>query len=693
VGVPEVLQLVFQHLTSDDSGASSTSRTSSSSRTTANQHLALSAACYLHRVSWSCQDVAYSVIQRVDLRRFARPPGSRLTPAKASALCRPWGQLGSIPGLTSLSVDATQAFHLLSPHHSSHYGSFVARLKRLEVDVTNIVCPVRSWGATIRAPPWPVLSSCTGLRQLRLWCRVLPVGRFDIEWMEQTLHGLAIERLELQGLDPYEWQAVWGDLELIYNGTRQGPHEYTYEPTPDYRMGWLYQLTGLKELLVEGSDHWDVWGLWAIQELLGLSSLSISISHHHYGRESYRWWPCMQPEPWPHRQRRHQELLALDWSVPASYSTLSALNHLSLSGGSKRLEPPADLGSLLPGLQELTLGAASEGQQGVFSLPAAMACLTKLSAAVNDPAALPQLQQYTSLRELTLQLPAHLELGCSINSISSLEVLCVTRQMGFWCKGWRGVQLGALAGLRSLSLQGGSGVGIAAALASAAGCSLLTQVQAVAMWTSVLPLQQSEVEQLFGVGQVGQLRDFHLTYDMFPCPAQLGVWLGQQMQLMRLCLDSMIVPEHGHPRAESLAACTGALEVLPDGLQELHLPGLSGGEVPGCLTRFMGLRKLSLGVFAAGVEQLPASLSQLQRLEWLDVSGTQVVMPQPVLGQLPLLRQVVLSSEADRDVVLRDAPHLRLQAQLCVAPARRQLSSDDSESMDDEDEDDDEEEP
>jgi hypothetical protein len=75
-----------------------------------------------------------------------------------------------------------------------------------------------------------------------------------------------------------------------------------------------------------------------------------------------------------------------------------------------------------------------------------------------------------------------------------------------------------------------------------------------------------------------------------------------------------------------------------------------------CLARLQQLQRLGLGGAAAEVQQLPAWLSTLQHLEWLDVSGTQVVTPQPVLGLPPLLRRVVLPHGSKADVVLSHAP-------------------------------------
>jgi hypothetical protein len=61
---------------------------------------------------------------------------------------------------------------------------------------------------------------------------------------------------------------------------------------------------------------------------------------------------------------------------------------------------------------------------------------------------------------------------------------------------------------------------------------------------------------------------------------------------------------------------------------------------------------------AGEVKELPDWLSQLQRLEYLDLSSTNVATPQPALARLPLLRWVVLRPAVDAAVVLSHAPHL-----------------------------------
>jgi hypothetical protein len=98
------------------------------------------------------------------------------------------------------------------------------------------------------------------------------------------------------------------------------------------------------------------------------------------------------------------------------------------------------------------------------------------------------------------------------------------------------------------------------------------------------------------------------------------------------------------------------LELLPVQLQALALPGPLG-QVPACLARLQQLTQLQLGE-EPGMLELPGWMSVLLRLEVLSIVGTGVTTPQPVLGQLPLLRAVELPVGADKELVCVHAPHL-----------------------------------
>jgi hypothetical protein len=141
------------------------------------------------------------------------------------------------------------------------------------------------------------------------------------------------------------------------------------------------------------------------------------------------------------------------------------------------------------------------------------------------------------------------------------------------------------------------------------------------------------------------LEILHLPHHVFDSPHHMSAWLAQQTTLTQLVFTrSGRVP----PAA--------ALKLLPVQLAELSLPG-GLNEVPSSFTRLQQLTQLCMGLQPA-VTQLPEWLSALQRLEGLDVSGTRVTTPQPVLGQLPLLRRLWLPNGVDEEAVCAHAPYL-----------------------------------
>jgi hypothetical protein len=449
------------------------------------------------------------------------------------------------------------------------------------------------------------------------------------------LQQLPIECLEVEGVQP-------GVLKSQEHGvTTYGvsiPPSASYEPA---EPTWLSALTGLKELRVQGAEGAGRQKGPApdVPHLSTLTKLS---------------WVGGNGQGLPAEvalltQLRHLELESS--SIGGQLSPLSSLTgitqlQVSLFSGSG---VPEQLGSWMPRLEVLRLKVDSAGE-ALASLPADLTRLTKLEAPVTSSSQLRnQLRQYTTLVELELRMGCSSDLGGSCNGLTRLEVLRLVRASSAARPGWHSLQVGALRKLRSLCLCGGGGLG--AALASATGCTQLTQLEADGP-----AMAQAEAAQLFGVGQLAQLQQLQVTYEMFPCPVQLGAWLGQQVQLTQLVLK-------GAARLAATAglASTAALEQLPAGLCELHLPGLQKQDVPACLARLRQLQRLCLSApeSATAVQQLPAWLSQLQYLEWLDVSGTMVSTPQPVLGQLPLLRRVLLPPCGTAGVVLSYAPHLR----------------------------------
>jgi hypothetical protein len=226
-------------------------------------------------------------------------------------------------------------------------------------------------------------------------------------------------------------------------------------------------------------------------------------------------------------QLRHLELNGHAW-LPASISALTAVTQLRLPGVEGEL--PAALGSWMPNLQVLGMPKPSGNNCQLYQwywstlerLPTGWSCLSVLEVAVGSSTALSQLQQYTSLKQLTLHLQRDLSLGDTLNSMSSLEVLHMTRQeTDSYSRGedvgWGGLQLGdpgPAQAAQPVAACGGSSSGMAAAIASAAGCTQLTQLQLEAEGPA---LEQAGAEQLFGVGQLAQLQQLHAA-DLWAVP-------------------------------------------------------------------------------------------------------------------------------------------------------------------------------
>jgi hypothetical protein len=543
----------------------------------------------------------------------------------AAGSCSPWALLGAAPGLRSLRLRISQAGSLLGSPHSCFQG-IAARLTRLELE--------RDSSGWVELPQ--VLAICTGLRQLWLGRSQHPYSRGVSIFPDAVsqLGQLPIEYLEVDGVYPAFWPEESGDGQ---DGLST-PGIWCYQPN---NRAWLLALPGLKELRVRGHHR----AAEPLDHLCKLTKLSWTCEH----------MGIVPPEVSLLTQLRHLELDSSRsgfGKLPTySYSSLTRVTQLQLS-----LRPhevvPEQLGDWMPSLEVLKV----HQRRGLPSLPAGLDRLTMLEAPVDSSSSelLDQLRACTTLVELRLRMGCDVDLGDSCSSLTRLEVLRLLRDATLGAPsetapGWRGLQLGALHRLRSLSLCGGSGMG--AALASAAGCTQLTQLQLEPegpLHPEGPPMQQAQAEQLFRVG-LPHLQQLRLSSQLFPYPGQLGAWLGFKAQLTRLVLA-------GNTGLVSSAA----LEQLPVGLCELQLPGLQVEAVPACLARLQQLRRLSLGARAAPVQQLPAWLSALQHLEWLDVSGTRVTSPQPVLGQLPLLRRVVLPRCSTAGVVLSHAPHLLL---------------------------------
>lgn len=197
-----------------------------------------------------------------------------------------------------------------------------------------------------------------------------------------------------------------------------------------------------------------------------------------------------------------------------------------------------------------------------------------------------------------------------------------------------------------------------ATLSSASACSQLTHLS-LGGRISQSAISAVEADRLFQTHGMAQLQDVSFGV-CHVRPEQLRAWIGQHTSLTRLFLWSN----------ESVAAVT---ESLPTSLRELHLPSSSSGELPACLLHLRNLTGLDASHW--GLCQLPSWLSELRRLQWISLSP-QVTTPQAVLGQLPLLQQVLLPLQAPpaRAVVLAHVPHL-CWAPTWLSDSRRRLYS------------------
>jgi hypothetical protein len=224
-----------------------------------------------------------------------------------------------------------------------------------------------------------------------------------------------------------------------------------------------------------------------------------------------------------------------------------------------------------------------------------------------------------------------LEVGDRLSSLVGLEelqLMCMGRDVHHGGFSWPGAQLHGLTRLRQLSVDTtgeasdywytvDSG-GAVATFATAAGCSMLTQVQLAGQ------VRSDEAAQLANIGVLPQLRQLSLRLDCLgPGMPEVRTWLAQQTALTRLTMKEW---------DEQTAA--DALLVLPPSLQHLCLEGYNCVAVPQALQRLTGLEVLTID--SNSLVQLPAWLSQLQRLHRLDCGRLSV--PQALQSKLPLLR-------------------------------------------------------
>lgn len=706
----------LQHLstkchTATPSGTSS----SSSSSPTARQQLALTAAKYVHRASRGCRAIGRSVVPHLDLTEY--PVSSLEAPGDSSddTVTLPWDFLGDAASLCSLGV-ATSQIPALLVTPGSCFSALAARLTRLEVTADEYDSeeegqqPLGAW----QLPD--LLAACTGLQQLKLWGHevdvCLPAGKAD------TLPALPITQLELGG-SAFNWAAPWVVRQLV--PTLRGLRIWSTvglqdDPVnnPKVDLSSLGALTGLRELTVEevlppGANppacEWDdgaAWPVWVPEgALLGLPHLTKLVLRDGKHERTGGRWPS--PEVWQLTQLRHLELAGYADLTTLQFrerravcSALTGLTHFDLSSAYV-MEVPTDMDTAMPHLAVLRLPLKEQQRRA----PPGLTRLTELSW--GRCRYMGWTAEWTALQRLHLAFEGTAkQVGPHLRPLVALQELQIEHSTDHPRRtdtDWTALDLTGLTSLSKLVLVGAPtlGAGAAAAMAggsgggsgtssvgvggSAGASSSASGAPAAAAIGGQMPAPGAattggpaaaaagqapataeapgaegakaaaseasggQCAPLFGLGALPHLLELGLPHQVFDSPQHMSAWLAQQTALTRLEFK----PSGHVPSA-------AALERLPVQLQVLRLPG-GLEEVPASLSRLQQLTELRMGRQPA-VTQLPGWLSALQRLEGLDIEGTQVATAQPVLGQLPLLRVLGLPGGVDDEEVCEHAPYL-----------------------------------
>jgi hypothetical protein len=304
---------------------------------------------------------------------------------------------------------------------------------------------------------------------------------------------------------------------------------------------------------------------------------------------------------------------------------------------------PDDLGVWLPKLVRLEGFMVVRG-----ALPASLTALTHLrlagsaleSPVIRLPCALPRLKEL--LLEVVYKQPW--TVNGALTSVPALEVL-----EGIKCSSLAALQ--PLIRLRRLACQG---------VRDPATFTVLSHLQQLSC-LDVAPMYQHS-SALALVGPLPALQQ--LSIGLALEPVDLGLWLGQCTALTKLCV-------YDHSWRFDDDVVLGDLECLPQQLQELRLQDWRGPVLPARVMHLAGLTALYVAAPVVHVPQgwylkrsvdvvceLPMWLSQLRRLELLDITYTEVFTEQPVLAHMPALRRVKLHPQASVAEVFGSALYL-----------------------------------
>jgi hypothetical protein len=308
---------------------------------------------------------------------------------------------------------------------------------------------------------------------------------------------------------------------------------------------------------------------------------------------------------------------------------------------------PADLGVWLPKLQRLGGSVVVEG-----AVPASLTALTHLHLSGegwHGSASFARADALTCLKELLLEdkpYQRHHVIGPLIG-VPALEVLDAIS-----CSNLTAVQ--PLTCLRRLRFEG-------ADLCDPGKLTVLGHLQQLSCLD--VACMYKGTAALTCIGPLPALQQ--LTIGLCE-PVDLGPWLTQCAALTKLCLvdcSFRFTPEGG------VLGELGELSYLPKQLRELQLQQWRRPHLPTGVMQLVGLKALCVAapvirfpgqvrLDGSGPCELPAWLSQLPRLELLDIFGTMVLTEQPVLAHMPSLRRVKLNPNASAAKVCGSAKHL-----------------------------------
>jgi Leucine-rich repeat (LRR) protein len=604
----DTLLIVLKHLSSSDDNVTVSQR----------------AARDLHRVSKQHQAEARATLRHLPLDRYYQ---AIMFPGLTDEDAVPWELLVACPNVVSwkLHPDQLEEFQWGLQEEAAAAAS---RVRRLEVKGLDGETAAQQRGLGV------LLWACNQLEEVDITCAESWFhGDPPREpWLLMDPDSTSLDTVTAPPLPLRSWASSKVDYSLLAAWTSQQPLArtmrrlqlcYSHSATD---ISWVTALTGLRELHVDHSCKAS--SLMFLSTMTGLTHLTINAGWN------------MDDALRPLTGLRHLVVSQLPSSID-QLKQLTALNY------SHARDLPPELGTWLPLLEQLEAPWCS-----VAAVPASLSRLTRLDLTRSTAAALVLPTTLCRLRQLVLH---HAESTAvkTISSFTALEVLDVSESSVLGdsltvlqpLTRLRHLNMGAVRDLEPASFTVLGALQQLTRLDLAPGYDIIC-VNSYHGDDIRVGVTTAACNVLAGTPPLPALEQLDISYCGAEQLAALGPWVGRLPALVSIKMQGCAVGEAG------AILCPQ----LPVQVQQVHLGKCSLRELPPSLQRLSVLEVLDVSD-NSNLQQLPAWLSQLRRLEAINLVHTGVHYEQEVLAHLPLLRCVRLV-KADNCGVFNRAPHL-----------------------------------